>query len=332
MHHGITGALDMLFASLIVPHSFANAKPKKLSRDSLQHYPGAAVGEVASQPFEAFFCWSIRSNQLDVVSILVDAFKVDLDETWCLEQMFQPLHLAASGSSGRMVALLLEKGAQLEAPTTHDGFTPLHRAAQAGNSEAVLVLLSKGAKVEATEDDGWTPLLHAVDNGHLETVKILLGRGGANAAAKACDGSLPLHFAAQNGSVHIIQLFLEEFASDVNARDNSDGTPLLCAARSGHTEAMELLIKAGANIEATTTDAEWNALHYAASAAHGPAVELLIAQGLDVDARDHYGRTALRIAKDQGHTEVMGLLVRLGAKYENVSTDHGIECQCGCQE
>ena len=43
-------------------------------------------------------------------------------------------------------------------------------------------------------------------------------------------------------------------------------------------------------------------------------VELLIAKGADVNARDGDGRTPLSYAQDKGHTKIVELLRKHGAK------------------
>src|SRR5260221_705463 len=57
-----------------------------------------------------------------------------------------PLHLAAAHCRTNVVALLLDKGAKLDALAKGDP-TPLHLAAQSGCAEAVKMLLAKGAEV-----------------------------------------------------------------------------------------------------------------------------------------------------------------------------------------
>jgi ankyrin repeat protein len=43
-------------------------------------------------------------------------------------------------------------------------------------------------------------------------------------------------------------------------------------------------------------------------------VKILIEAGADVNARDNEGRTALKIAADKGHTDLVQLLKAAGAK------------------
>lgn len=69
-----------------------------------------------------------------------------------------PLHYAASGPEPGMVALLLQRGAQLEA-LSPNRTTPLMMAARYGPEEAVDLLLARGASLRARNDAG----LGAVD-------------------------------------------------------------------------------------------------------------------------------------------------------------------------
>ncbi|MDO9072762.1 MAG: ankyrin repeat domain-containing protein [Rubrivivax sp.] len=62
-----------------------------------------------------------------------------------------PLHYAASGPEPRMVALLLERGAQVEALSPNRS-TPLMMAARYGPEEAVDLLLARGASLRARND------------------------------------------------------------------------------------------------------------------------------------------------------------------------------------
>jgi ankyrin repeat protein len=43
-------------------------------------------------------------------------------------------------------------------------------------------------------------------------------------------------------------------------------------------------------------------------------VELLIEKGADVNAKDNLGKTALMLASENGHKEIVGLLKSYGAK------------------
>jgi hypothetical protein len=68
-------------------------------------------------------------------------------------------------------------------PGAEDGFTPLHFAARYGDERVVALLLEKGADVRGDTGDGWTALHLAAERGQLPIVKLLVEHG-ANTNAK----------------------------------------------------------------------------------------------------------------------------------------------------
>jgi ankyrin repeat protein len=83
----------------------------------------------------------------------------------------------------------------------------LHHAAQSGNSETVALLIEKGACVNALKTDNKTPLHVAVARGNAEMVALLIEKGvSVNALTTA--NETPLHKAAERGSVEIVALLI----------------------------------------------------------------------------------------------------------------------------
>jgi uncharacterized protein len=72
-----------------------------------------------------------------------------------------PLHYAASGPEALVVALLLERGAQIEA-LSPNRTTPLMMAARYGPEAAVDLLLARGASLQARNDSALGPVDFAV--------------------------------------------------------------------------------------------------------------------------------------------------------------------------
>ena len=64
-----------------------------------------------------------------------------------------PLHYAASGPEPKVVALLLDRGAVVDAPSPNRS-TPLMMAARYGDEGAVALLLARGANLELRNDRG----------------------------------------------------------------------------------------------------------------------------------------------------------------------------------
>ena len=89
-----------------------------------------------------------------------------------------PLHLAAARCRTNIVALLLDKGADVDREA-RDRATPLHLAAQEGCTNVVNMLLLKKAKVNARDDKGRTPLKRAEEWNQPTAVQILRQHGGS---------------------------------------------------------------------------------------------------------------------------------------------------------
>lgn len=61
-----------------------------------------------------------------------------------------------------MVALLLEKGGNIESKT-RDGLTPLHCAARSGHEQVVDMLLERGAPISSKTKNGNICTVHSLD-------------------------------------------------------------------------------------------------------------------------------------------------------------------------
>jgi uncharacterized protein len=104
------------------------------------------------------------TNQADETPLMmaalrgqVEAARQLLDRGAALNRPgWTPLHYAASGPEPRMVVLLLERGAQIEAHSPNRS-TPLMMAARYGPEESVDHLLARGASLRARNDAGLGP-------------------------------------------------------------------------------------------------------------------------------------------------------------------------------
>jgi uncharacterized protein len=83
-----------------------------------------------------------------------------------------PLHYAASGAESKLVALLLDKGADIEAPSPN-GTTALMMAARYGAQDCAVLLLSRGAKARAKNMAGLDAVEFARGAGRDKLVKQL---------------------------------------------------------------------------------------------------------------------------------------------------------------
>ena len=124
---------------------------------------------------------------------------------------------------------------------------------------------------------------------------------GATIDAKDKNENTPLHFAASSGNTGIVELLIKNGAN-TNAKTDSGDAPLLNAVTYdtlNHTVIANLLIENGADIEGQD-DIGYTPLHKAAWAGSTNMVNLLIDLGANVFITDIWGQTALDIAKRGG--------------------------------
>lgn len=111
------------------------------------------------------------------------------------------------------------------------GFTPLILAATAGHEKVVEILLNHGADIEAqSERTKDTPLSLSCSGGRYEVVEILLSRG-ANKEHRNVSDYTHLSLAASSGYTKIIELLLAHGAEINSGTDSKLGiSPLMLAA------------------------------------------------------------------------------------------------------
>jgi ankyrin repeat protein len=265
-----------------------------------------------------------------------------------------------------VIEALLEAGSDVNEGNDR-GWTPLHAAAYANRPEIAALLLEKGAALDAeAHGAGGTPLIAALFWGHRE-VADLLGRhssapGNLRAAAglgilelvDACfspDGALTPEACAARGFYRPHSGFPDwEPSSDpqevldealvwacksnrltvlerlvrAGARTNADpyrGTPLIWAAVCNCAETVEWLLDHGANINRKATfggpthGVGVTALHMAAQYGHMQVAKLLVERGADLTLKDDlYHATASRAAEYFGQEAMRDYLCACEAR------------------
>ncbi|KFZ17231.1 hypothetical protein V502_04663 [Pseudogymnoascus sp. VKM F-4520 (FW-2644)] len=204
----------------------------------------------------ALACLCAHSNDTHVVSLVSCMLKHGATKVINIGKnpYWTALHWAAKAKAPRLVALLLENGAEVDIGFGGDRVnarkfeTPLDQACSISqqSEDVVRILLEAGATVDALHRDGRTPL-HLSCRQSLGISKLLLEHG-ANINAVAHDGSRPLHDAVKEANVPLIDVLVARGVA-VDVKDIEGRTPLDLAldVAAPDTRVVTALVDAGAS-------------------------------------------------------------------------------------
>lgn len=186
-----------------------------------------------------------------------------------------------------------------------------YEAVANGNYNDVVSWLDRGnVNIEEKGPEGLTPIQLAAKNGALEIAAILL-KNEANCYAETSQKLTPLHFAVMSGNKNLVALFIDNDA-DVDAASINGVRPIHLAVQQGSQEIIDLLYAHGVQLNVKTNDA-LTPLHMAHSST---VADFLIQNGLDVNATDVYGQTPLHYAAENGLLDVVKLLIAHKARVD----------------
>lgn len=198
------------------------------------------VGGCAATPArpapQKVFLYGVVRDRLDIVQALLNA---GFNPNFRDPQGFTPLHYAAvSVDDPRMAAMLLARGADVNARGGPQHDTPLLLAANRGHVAVVHVLLKAGARLNVQNRLGVSALGSAVFSQHLASARALL-EAGALINARDRMGATPLWLAAYQGDLPMARLLLS-YGADPRLPDARGRTPLM-EARARHPHNVALL-------------------------------------------------------------------------------------------
>ncbi|CAI7584945.1 unnamed protein product [Penicillium glandicola] len=200
-------------------------------------------------------------------------------------------------------------------------------------------------KHSATQRNEGYMLEWAVIHGSTSTGRLILEAG---ALPDACGDQLwqPFALAALHGHSEIIKLLYEHgvdpcstdnnwrnpFYNEEDLQSWEEGHPLSMAALSGHVSVVNLLLKYGVRPDLPTGDHDkQTALHLAAEKGHLDIVRVLTDAGSPINAQDGNGATPLAFAARAGHMDIVKFLLCCGADPNITTENQGTSlCMASC--
>ena len=251
------------------------------------------------------------------------------------------LHLAAGCRSLECARALLERGADPNLGNAREA-TPLHQAAYGNQTELAEMLLGAGAAVDVSSyGDGGTPLVWALFWGNVAVAEVLGRRGvvPSNLRAAAGMGAVEVLASLVDAEGHLLpeagahRAFYRPHTGFPDWTPSSDRREILdeafvYACKNGRVEAMAFLLQRGADIEGDPY--RGTGLIWAAATGKAVAVQWLLDHGANANRQATFGGpthgegvTALHLACQSGHLEVVRLLIERGGDRHLRDALHG---------
>ncbi|MDR0448137.1 MAG: ankyrin repeat domain-containing protein [Treponema sp.] len=216
-----------------------------------------------------------------------------------------PLMAAVENSSSGSLERLINSGAD---PITRNkmGNTPLHIAVSNGRRDLATLLLNCGAPIHARNSYGVTPFQIALNSPVMVTTLLTKDR----IIMADDEGLSPLHIAIKQGaSLETIKTIIQQ-GCRVSAIDSEGRTALRLALDQDSLEAAKILTDAGSDVFAPAADGKIPAT---AALLQGEKAVRALFSGNAINARDNTGNTVLHYAAQTGRTDMIAILLELGA-------------------
>lgn len=231
------------------------------------------------------------------------------------------LYMAVVNNSIHSAELLLKLKAD---PNLTNGELPcpLYLAAQEGRLEMVNLLLSNGAHVNALYKGEFSAIYIAAQKGHLEVVQCLVRRGANINIQVGENNGFPLYIAMQEKHTAVVIFLLEQKA---NIKLKYAGfSPLYIGTNKNHLDGVKALLvhckKNSINPDINKSDGDGSTpLYLAVQDGHADMVQLLLESGANIECEFLGGYTPLYVAAQNGHLKVIEILCQYKPNYNRLS-------------
>ncbi|GMH37617.1 hypothetical protein BSKO_05490 [Bryopsis sp. KO-2023] len=229
---------------------------------------------------------------------------------------FKSMSILSTGSGSRTRQRLREKEVMLE----------MMAAAEDGDLEAVIEIGDAGWDLAKRDQSGRTVLHLAAAQDRPKILEYLLGKGLDVNAATTGDCATSLYLAALAGHYASVEVLLAHGAN-VAGINQHGWTALHAAADQGHGDVSRLLLEHGQECGVALGEMRsvsgWTALHHATRRGGISTVMQMLPFYIDVNLKCEVGWTPLHVAVDNGHRDVVKLLLTATNANPNVQSKDG---------
>ena len=265
-----------------------------------------------------------------------------------------PLYRACMNGHDHIVRLLLSRGACIDPlPNERSSNTPLWCAVRCGYRDVAGLLIDRYLELRSPGcyfptnyldkcgSDDLSPLCEAAGRGYEEIVQMLLGAGAQTNLTCYYNNTNPLCEAASGGHAtivaHLINAGFDIYQPSPDSEDSYTASSLMCALEGGSEQAASLLLdkhdaichakgyNSKAYLEQVKEEDGATPLIIAAQKGYTSIVRRLLAAGVSIQADGLIGSgenersyTALQIAAENGHYEIVKLLLNSNADTKSI--------------
>ncbi len=229
---------------------------------------------------------------------------------------YTPLHYAARYNCLPALELLISKGANLETKDNGRKQTPLaFLSMMTNNVEAARKLIESGADMNARDRDNLTPLAHAIHSGANELIDLFLNKKADIDTSNGL-GKTMLAMTARLGSPRLFRYIMEKGGESLFNNETDKNNYMRSALNGGSVEIVQILQGKNIPMNLEADISGWTPLHYAAQSNKPEMIEYLVKRGADINKRTNSGKSVYNVAEENGHQELLNLIVKLGGTTE----------------
>ncbi|XP_022344604.2 E3 ubiquitin-protein ligase MIB1-like isoform X2 [Crassostrea virginica] len=252
------------------------------------------------------------------VNVVKEMLKTDKEKVNAVENGVTSLQVASHKGHEKMVKFLLERGGDINKPD-EEGNTPLHFAVHGKKNAIIKLLLEHKADPSLQNNSGQTAIHLAIAKEQDETVKALV-LASCDVHVKDSNGDTAVHTVIRTRKEKLLHAVLRSHRVDFQTKNAEGYNMLQWAVYKNFKGAVEVILMRCSHCISELVSRRlasncFTALHLAALYNYRDCAQLLITKGdMELDLIDHMQQTPLHISAEQGHLQMVELLLEFDIK------------------